>query len=277
MLIKQLNVEMDDEGILRCYGRLKYAELPETVIKPILLPTNDYVTQLIVTEIHEKLCHGGINHTLNQLRNEFWIPSGRNEVRKRITRCRSCKRMKGPPFALPRMPPWPRERISRSNPFQFVGTDYFGPLNVEVSHEVEGEAVKSVKNHCVCLFTCLATRAVHLEAVPDCTPGSFNNALSRFIARRGAPEQFVSDNGPQFVLAKNLFDRTWQQTTTTDAVKSYISEKGIKWKLIVQLSPWQGGVFERLVGITKNMFKMVVGRRLLKHDDSSPSSRKWRP
>ena len=55
------------------------------------------------------------------------------------------------------MPPWPRERVSRSEPFQFIGLDYLGPINVK-----EGESIEKMW---VCLFTCLSIRAVHLELV----------------------------------------------------------------------------------------------------------------
>jgi hypothetical protein len=258
-LIRQLNIEIDNFGILRCVGRLKFADLSTEAIQPILLPKSDYITGLVIKETHERLFHSGVSHTLSQLRREYWVPQGRNAVRKIINRCLLCRRNKGPPFALPKMPPWPRERVSRSKAFQFCGVDYFGPVNVST-----GVATSKMW---VCLFTCLAVRAVHLEYVVDCTATSFINCLSRFISRRGAPEQIISDNAPQFKLASNLFQRTWLKTIRDETVQSYISDKGIRWKFITELAPWQGGFYERLVGIVKAAFKSVVGRKLLKLDD----------
>ena len=55
------------------------------------------------------------------------------------------------------MPPWPRERVSKSEPFQYIGLDYLGPLRVKEGNRVE--------KMWICLFTCLAVRAVHLELV----------------------------------------------------------------------------------------------------------------
>ena len=86
-LVKQLNVAVDENGLLRCFGRLEFAELPTEAVQPKLLPKNDHVTRLIVKQTHEKLCHSGVSHTLSQVRREFWIPHGRNTVRKIITRC----------------------------------------------------------------------------------------------------------------------------------------------------------------------------------------------
>ena len=258
-LVKQLNVAVDDDGLLRCFGRLEFAEIPTEAVRPKLLPKNDFVTNLIIKQAHEKLCHSGISHTLSQIRREFWIPHGRNTVRKIISRCILCRKHKGPPFALPKMPPWPRERVSRSAPFQFTGVDYLGPINVVVNG--------ATQKMWVALFTCLAVRAVHLECVNDCTAQSFANCISRFIARRGAPHTMISDNAPQFRLSKTLFDRTWQSIFASDTLKSYIAERGIRWKFTTELAPWQGGVYERLVGIVKATFKPAVGRRLLCFED----------
>ena len=43
-------------------------------------------------------------------------------------------------------------------------------------------------------------------------------------------------------------------------VQSYLSEKRIKWKFIVELSPWFGGFYERLVGTTKMALKKSIGK-----------------
>ena len=46
-------------------------------------------------------------------------------------------------------------------PFSFVGIDYFGPLKVK--------AGRTHLNRYGCLFTCLTTRAVHLEVAHSLT------------------------------------------------------------------------------------------------------------
>jgi len=51
------------------------------------------------------------------------------------------------------------------------------------------------------LFTCLATRVVHLEIAYGLDVDSFLNALQRMINRRGVPEEILSDNGTNFVAA----------------------------------------------------------------------------
>ena len=73
------------------------------------------------------------------------------------------------------MPPWPRERVLRSEPFQFIGLDYLGPISVK-----EGSSVVKMW---ICLFTCLAVRAVHLEMVKGLSAEVFLDCVRRFISR----------------------------------------------------------------------------------------------
>ena len=88
-------------------------------------------------EIHERLDHAGISHTLGQNHQEYWIPHGQAEVRHVLSQCTICKWHGGPSFRLPNMPPWPRERVSRLEPFQYIGLDYLGPLRVKVGNVIE--------------------------------------------------------------------------------------------------------------------------------------------
>ena len=135
--------------------------MSESVKHPKLLPRHENFTHMLINEVHVHLIHAGVAHTLAQIREEYWTPLGRTKVRKVLSQSLICRRYKGPSFQLPHMPPWPRERMSCSDPFQFVGLDYIGPINVR-----EGSELKKMW---VCLFTCLPVRAIHLEWVTDLT------------------------------------------------------------------------------------------------------------
>ena len=152
-LIHQLGLKKDEYGILRCYGRYTNADTSIEAKNPKLLPRKNCFTDLVIMEVHGRLIHAGVSHTLSYLRQEFWLPKGRAEVRRVLLQCVICKRYNGPSFRLPSMPPWPRERVSRSEPFQYIGLDYLGPINIKESD--------SVVKMWICLFTCLAIRAVH--------------------------------------------------------------------------------------------------------------------
>ena len=54
----------------------------------------------------------------------------------------------------------------------------------------------------LCLFTCLNTRAVHLEMAYSLDTCSFINAFVRMTSRRGTPAYVISDNGTNFTGAE---------------------------------------------------------------------------
>jgi hypothetical protein len=59
----------------------------------------------------------------------------------------------------------------------YSAVDYFGPWLVK-------EGRREVKRYGV-LFTCMASRAVHLEIAHSMDTSSFINAYRRFVGRRG--------------------------------------------------------------------------------------------
>lgn len=83
-------------------------------------------------------------------------------------------------------PPLPEFRVVQSRLFQTTGVDFAGPLHVR-SLNMEGTT-----KVWLCLYTCCATRAVHLDLVPDMTATSFLRNFKRFTARRGVPSRMIS-------------------------------------------------------------------------------------
>jgi hypothetical protein len=77
--------------------------------------------------------------------------------------------------------------------------DYFGPLFIVVGRHLE--------KRYGCLFTCLITRAVHIELSTKMDADSFLMAYRRFVARRGTPKKIYSDNGTNFVAGKKELDQ----------------------------------------------------------------------
>ena len=64
-------------------------------------------------------------------------------------------------------------RVSQTTPFAHTGLDYFRPIYIKYSGET--------RKRWVCLFTCLVTRAIHLEVIEDMTAVEFLYAFRRFI------------------------------------------------------------------------------------------------
>ena len=205
-LKQQLGVFIDKNGLLRCKGRLENINLTESARYPFLLPKRDHVTRLIIESVHKKQLHGGLSQTLSALRYKYWVPSGRATVRSVLQQCILCRKVEGGAYKMPPMSAFPSGRVTEATPFTRTGLDYLGPLMVKST----GEPAKVW----VCLFTCLVTRAVHLEIVMDMSTEEFLLALRRFVGRRGVPEVIISDNASQFKLAKNVLDLIWQKNNT---------------------------------------------------------------
>ena len=70
-LKNQLNLQIDENGLLRCYGRLLNAELTQGAKHPVLLPKQGYFTKLVVEHYHKKMLHSGVSQTLAQARQQY--------------------------------------------------------------------------------------------------------------------------------------------------------------------------------------------------------------
>ena len=116
-LIRQLDLFLSADGLLRCGGRLQHAAVPASATHPVLLPQDDPYTTLVITDLHQKLQHVGTTHTLSQLRRNYWVPHGRQTVKKTLKECRTCRRDQGQHYNMPPMPGLPSERVNRSPPF----------------------------------------------------------------------------------------------------------------------------------------------------------------
>ena len=256
-LKRQLNLFLDENGMWRCRGRLENADLPYTIKYPLLLARNHPLTPLIIADAHERVFHNGVKETLTEIRRRFWIVRGRSLVRGVIYKCVICRRIEGMHFPMPPPPPLPKCRVTEQPPFTFTGVDYAGPLFIR------SEASDQPGKAWICLYTCLVTRAIHLDVVLDMSTETFIRCLKRFAARRGLPQRFVSDNSKTFKGTARFLKSVFKD----DTVCNYLSGKGSEWTFNIERAPWWGGAFERMVKSTKRCLRKVTGRASLTHDE----------
>ena len=254
-------LRVDTDGLLRKTTRIGNANAPVDTLRPVLVPHSHWLT-LLVRHIHRDLLHQGVDATATELLQRFWTPQARRQVKKALASCLHCQRLKAVPYALPEMPPLPISRVRQLHAFEAVGLDYLGPSWMQD---------KGVQEKCwVMLITCLCTRAVHLELIEDLSTITFLQAYRNFVAIRRKPTHIVSDNASQFKLAAKSIKaieaerRNYEEWNHTirQAVPE-IAKQGTRWHFIPQLSPWAGGVYERLVQLVKKCFKATVGRIVL--------------
>ena len=198
-----LQPTLDEYGIMRSNSRIVNAEFLSIDTRyPIILPRTSWVTKLIVKQYHVDGYHStGTNHTLAALSSKYWIISAREVIREVEKDCVVCRRRKAK-LATQVMAPLPNVRLKMSlRPFTNAAVDYAGPFIT-----IQGRSIRRAKRY-LCLFTCLNTRAIHLEMSFNMDTDSFLNAFSRMTSQRGLPEKMFSDNGGNFVKAdKELKD-----------------------------------------------------------------------
>ena len=93
-LVKNLNVFLDQEGILRMDGRIANSKRYGYEVKyPILQGKHHLYTELLINESHQQSKHLGISTTIAQIRIAcFWIPQARQAVKIVLSKCTICKR-----------------------------------------------------------------------------------------------------------------------------------------------------------------------------------------
>ena len=190
----KLNPVLDGEGILQVGGRLENAAISHDTKHQIILPYRHHVTNLIIQKYHQEAGHLGQEYVLSSLRLCYWIIKGQSAVRRVLSECFLCGTF-GAAHGEQLMANLPKERLTPEDPpFTSVGVDYFSPLYVQ-------QGCSHVKRY-GCVFTCLMTRAVHIEITSSLDTDSFINALRTFTSLRGNPSSVYS-NGSKIFTPEN--------------------------------------------------------------------------
>ena len=241
--VRNLSPFIDENGLIRVGGRLKNAAISRDVKNPYLIPHSHVLSKLIVREFHN-VAHLGTEWVVSLIRRKYWITNVRNVVKSVARNCFKCKRL----FASAStqyMANLPTERVNPGKaPFVDVGLDCFGPILVK-------QGRSQVKRY-GCIFTCLASRAVHIEVLAGLDTDSFINGLKRFIARRGQPHTIFCDNGTNFVGGRSELAKS-MKSLEFEKIEKYVVVQEIEWKFNPPYASHMGGVWERLIRIVRKV------------------------
>lgn len=227
-----------EDGILRVGGRLSRSSMPTESKHPVILAKELHISTLLLRHIHQEVGHGGRNHMLSKLFEKYWMIGASTAIKGVLSRCTICRRQNVSPV-YQQMADLPKDRIQPDQPpFTCVGVDYFGPFEVKSRRSI-------VKRYGV-LFTCLASRAVHIEMASSLDTDSFIDSLRRFIARRGQVQELRSDNGTNFIGAERELKVAIEKWNKTQ-INNLLLQKGIKWTFNPPAGSHHGGVWERLI------------------------------
>ena len=132
------------------------------------------------------------------------------------------------------MAPLPLARLQTSQKaFTWIAVDFGGPFTT-----IQGRGKRREKRY-LCLLTCLATRAVHLEIAFGLDTDSFLNAFYRMASRRELPEEIFSDNGINFKGADRGLNMLLSKLDESK-IKTAVANKGVKWHFNPPLGPHFG-------------------------------------
>ncbi|XP_065368797.1 uncharacterized protein LOC135961232 [Calliphora vicina] len=253
-----------NDDFIRVGGRLRNSTLPYDVKHPILLSKMNPLSSLIIREAHENTLHGGITLTMSYVNRKYWIVSGNRLAKKIIGSCIRCFKYsaKSATQIMGNLPP---VRLNVTRPFKHSGVDYTGPISVKNSTFRSAIISKGY----ICLFVCMVTKAIHLEAVSDMTTNAFLAAFRRFVSRRGVCTDIYSDCGTNFIGASKelqvLFHRN-RKSIPEDLRNSLVS-LGTEWHFIPPASPNFGGLWEAGVKSVKHHLKRVMHDKILSFEE----------
>ena len=252
--IAKLDPYKDVSGIIRVGGRLQLANLTGQCIHPAILPRKNHFTNLLVKHYHERVHHQGKGITLNEIRaNGYWILGVLSVVTRAVSKCVTCRKLRGS-VQEQRMAELPPDRLEPAPHFTNCAVDYFGPFVIK-------EGRRELKQYGV-LFTCMASRAVHIEVAATLETDSFINALRRFLSRRGPIRQLRSDQGTNFIGAKRELKEALKELNK-DEIRQELLRNNCDWfefNMNVPAASHMGAVWERQIRTVRNVLSAILER-----------------
>lgn len=264
--IAKLSPFLDEKNILRVGGRLSNASIPYNTKHPILLSKQNPLSFLLFSEAHMKTFHGSLQLMQSYVSRAYWVVSARN-IAKRVQRqCVVCFKYKAQ-ICQQLMGNLPSVRLHPTRAFKHSGLDYAGPINIKTSSLRTASTTKGY----ICLFICMCTKAIHLEAVTSLNVDSFLAAFRRFISRRGLCSDLYSDCGTNFVGANKELQVLYQRNKSSlpEHLVETLANQGTTWHFIPPASPHFGGLWEAGVKSTKHHLRRIMRDRILTYEELS--------
>ena len=190
----------ESDGLLKVGGRLARADLSFGRKHPVLIPALP-LGDALLGFIHANTQHQGRKIFSSAIREAGYCPiGGRRRTDHLVATCMPCRILRAPLMSQ-KMADLPAERLYRTPPFYHCGIDVFGPFNIRHGKATRGSP--GVQKVWVLIFSCLYSRAVHLETLDSMDTSSFKLAFHRFQSLRGECAYLRSDAGSNFVGARN--------------------------------------------------------------------------
>lgn len=265
--LKSLCPILDKSGVLRASGRLLNSDLSYAKKYPIIMNSSNPFVLLYANYIHRAYFHAGAKFISCFLESRFRFVGGVSTLSKNIIRkCVVCARFnRSAPSQL--MGQLPRERITVSRPFTFICTDFAGPFDTKCVGHRSTIFFKSY----LCVFVCLATRAVYLDTMSSLETEDFLSTFHRFAARRGVPKKIWSDNGTTFKKARKVLNIEWEPGPAYGPHHQGLAEAAVKSskRSLSKVTKCRVLTFEEYTTLFAKIEAVLNSRPLCRHSDGS--------
>ena len=252
----RLGAKRRSDGIVTVNGRLEdWMQFSYNAAEIILLPADHRLSRLYVELVHNET-HLGISAICCKVRLKFWIVKLDKIVRSVRFSCVPCKKQNKKRIEQV-MAPLPSARLNPAPAWSQISLDLFGPFVTrgEVNKRSRGKAYGLI-------VTCLLTRAVHIEGVPDYSTDTFLQALRRFMSLRGSPQEIYSDPGSQLQGASNVY-KSMIANLEKEKLEEFGLDRGFKWHFSPADAPWYNGCSESLIRSCKKAIYNAIGNQVL--------------
>ena len=224
--IRPFSLFLDESNIMRAKGRLQKSRLDYCSKHPAILDGKYPATYLLIQKVHISNEHSPREHTRNTLQADYWNLSARSQIRKMYNSCYDCRCQLA--YGLQsEISPLPSCRFPSDKPFLFQQTGLFGPLRqTEFFGPFASNNSTTYSKRYGLIFTCMTTRAVHLEMGHDLWSDANLTALRRFFARRGTLSEIRSDNATNFTAA----EKELMTTFDSSSMNQFFGYHQLSWK-----------------------------------------------
>ena len=264
--LRTLTPMLGTDGLLRIGGRLSKSSLSKYQQHPIIVDSKSTLVEKMFAHKHISLGHCGPSLLLCHTGHKFHVLGGRRLSRSICRNCVICKRVAPQPVPQ-QMGELPRARSRAGQPpFTDTGMDFAGPFSIKLGHTRRPVIV----NAYLCIFVCMATKAVHLEVTSDLKTDTFIACFRRFAARRNCPKTIRCDNGPNFTGAKNELHKLYQflqDENNDDVISQALLRERIEWISSPAEAPHFGGLWESAVKSMKRQLRRVMGTLIVTFEE----------
>lgn len=230
----------------------------------ITLPNHNHITKILIRELHSEHGHAGQSALLSNVQQSYWPIQAKTIIRQITHECVHCFKI-CPKSNEQYMGNLPFNRVQLLHPFNNCSVDYAGPLLIKINRRTQQKVY-------ICIFVCMAVKAIHIELVSELTTNAFTAALTRFISRRGICSNIYSDNGSNFVGASNEYaelNAFIKSTTNQEMISKFCTMQQIQFHFIPPRSPHFGGLWEASVKSVKYYLRRIIGKTSLNFEELS--------